>query len=411
MKILQRYVIGEVLRSFALALLTMTAIFVLFMVMAEALRMGLSPREIMNLVPYVIPGTLPYSVPVSLLFAVTVVFGRLASDNEIIAIKTAGLSAMTVLGPAFLLGGAISVTLLYSSGELIPRANTLAKLAIFKNSEDMFYRFLRRDRELNNPRWPFLIMARTVEGRTLIDPTFKHRVSEENPNSYDAVISARTAVINFDVAHNVARVYLDGAEVLQEEAKPSKEEGTQSNIVIINDNILELPLPEKQGMGPLQDKKLQERTTPEMVAEQKNYRKLLANERKRQSMAAALWMASGRIDRIPWGDFQKAFVDYQYWERKVNEYETEKQLRIALACGSLFFVLLGAPVGIRFAKRDFLSAFISCFMPIIIIYYPLMLLGQNMGKEGQLDPIKALWMGNLVLGILAGFVMPPVFKH
>ncbi len=97
--ILQRYVIGEVVRSFGLALLTMTAIFVLFMVAAQARDIGLSPGDISHLVPYVIPSTLPYTVPVSLLFAATVVYGRLAGDNEIIAIKTAGLSVWSVLRP------------------------------------------------------------------------------------------------------------------------------------------------------------------------------------------------------------------------------------------------------------------------------------------------------------------------
>ncbi len=94
--ILQRYVMGEVLRAFLLALLTITIVIVLFMVMVEAAKMGLTPREILHLVPYVIPGSLPYTIPVSLLFSVTVVYGRLASDNEVIAVKTAGLSAWTV---------------------------------------------------------------------------------------------------------------------------------------------------------------------------------------------------------------------------------------------------------------------------------------------------------------------------
>ncbi len=53
-----------------------------------------------------------------------------------------------------------------------------------------------------------------------------------------------------------------------------------------------------------------------------------------------------------------------------------------MALGSLLFVILGAPVGILFAKRDFLSAFMTCFMPIILIYYPLMLFGVNTSKEG-----------------------------
>ena len=52
---------GEVTRSFGLALLTMTAIFVLFMVAAQARDIGLSPNDILHLVPYVIPSTLPYT--------------------------------------------------------------------------------------------------------------------------------------------------------------------------------------------------------------------------------------------------------------------------------------------------------------------------------------------------------------
>ena len=59
-----------------------------------------------------------------------------------------------------------------------------------------------------------------------------------------------------------------------------------------------------------------------------------------------------------------------------------------MAFGSLLFVLLGAPIGIRFARRDFLSAFMTCFLPIIAIYYPLMLGGVNMSKEGQLAPYR-----------------------
>ncbi len=82
-----------------------------------------------------------------------------------------------------------------------------------------------------------------------------------------------------------------------------------------------------------------------------------------------------------------------------------------MSCGSFFFVFLGAPVGILFAKRDFLSAFISCFVPIIVLYYPLILLGVNMGKDGLLNPTVALWAGNTVLGVLAGFVLPSVVKH
>ena len=402
LSIIQRYVIGEVLRAFTLALVAMTSIFVLFMVMAEALKFGASPGDLLLFVPYVIPSTLPFTIPVSLLFSVTVVYGRLASDNEIVAIKTSGVHPMNVLWPAYILGTVLSVFLLHASGTWIPRANSLAKLILFKNSEEMFYNFLRRDHELKNPRWPFQIMCRTVEGKTMIDATFKHRERADSQDTFDAIISAKRANIKFDYKNNIAHVYLDGAEITQK--------GKNSNIVLINNNTLDMPLP-GAGMDMMGVKKMQEWTDAELSHEQLKVRARLRDERKRQSYAAALWIATGRIQRVKWDEFQKAVIDYNTWIADDAKYETEKQFRHALAFGSLFFVLLGAPVGIRFARRDFLSAFISCFMPIIILYYPLTLIGINLGKEGVMDPIYTLWAGNCLLGVLTGLVLPPIIRH
>ncbi len=400
--IIQRYVIGEVLRSFILALVAMTGIFVLFMVMAEALKFGLTPGDIIRFVPFVVPSTLPFTIPVSLLFAVTVVYGRLASDNEIVAIKTAGKSATIVLIPTWILGAVMSGVLVYLSAIWIPRAAHEAKLVIFKNSEEMFYKFLRKDHELKNPRWPFLIFARTVEGKTMIDPTFKHRESLDNMDRFDTIIQAKKATIRFDYEHSVAHVYFVDAEI--------SNNGKNQNIVLINNNTLDMPLP-PGGDGMLLEKKTQEWTNTELVAEQKKVKVLIDQERKRQAISVAFGFGSGRVTGINWKEFQTAYIDYGEWQRRYDGYETEKQFRNSLAFGSFFFVLLGAPVGIRFARRDFLSAFITCFLPIIGIYYPLLLLGINLGKEGAYHPILTLWSGNFVMAVLTGIVLPPVIKH
>ena len=90
--IIQRYVLGALLSSFLMAMVALTTIFVLFIVMAEATRQGLAPQEVLMLVPYLIPGSLPYTLPVAVLFAVTIVYGRIAGDNEIMALKAAGIT-------------------------------------------------------------------------------------------------------------------------------------------------------------------------------------------------------------------------------------------------------------------------------------------------------------------------------
>jgi lipopolysaccharide export system permease protein len=411
--ILQRYVSGEVFRSFIMALLTITIVFVLFIVMTEATRMGLSPREILGLIPFVIPGSLPYTVPVSMLFAVTVVYGRLAGDNEIIAIKTAGQSAWIVLWPSISLGLAISVALLVGSRTAIPRANSMAKKAIIKTYEDGFYKFLKRDRELSNGAWEFVIKVEDVDvpKKELIGAWIKHRAAKPNPAVprlpgdegeaayFDMIIWAEKARIRFDIEHDVAHVYLDKSDI----------RGNKDGTYFINDSEFEFPLP--ADLKKMVRKPLQEMTASDLDAKEAEYIDLIALERKRQAFAAALKIAAGRVEWVDWKGMQAAFGDYAFWNSECKSFETERQMRTAMACGTFFFVFLGGPIGIRFARRDFLSAFITCFVPIIVLYYPLMLGGVNLGKSGIISPVIALWSGNVLLFVLATLVLRPVLRH
>ena len=404
--ILQRYVMGEVLRAFLLALLTITTIFVLFVIMAEASKKGLTPGDIIRLVPYTMPVSLPYTVPVALLFAVTVVYGRLAGDNEIVAVKACGLSALTVLKPSLFLGMVLGALLLFASYEVIPRSNSYAQKIVLGNLEEMFYKVLKKEREFNNPAWPFFIRVRDVDDKVLLGAIFKHRSGgPDKPNSFDAQVMADRATIAFDLDAQppVAHVSLWGSR--------SQSSGPNPQELHVNGKHIDIPIP---GAGRFNDlpPKIQEMTYSEMVAQQAKYLTLIRDERRRQAVGAAFWIASGRVGRVDWPHIRDASNDYQRWQRKYSELETEKHLRFALACGCLFFVLLGAPVGILFARRDFLSAFISCFVPIIVVYYPLTLAGVNLGKDGILSPLLAVWAGNLVLGLAAGFIaLPPVLKH
>ncbi len=399
MGILERYVIGEVARAFGLALLTMTAIFVLFMVAAQARDIGLSPDDIGHLVPYVVPSTLPYTVPVSLLFAATVVYGRLAGDNEIIAVKTAGLSVFRVLWPIFFLAGVLSGVLLLLSGSWIPQCTHHAKMVLFKDMEDMFYKMLAKDGVFNHPKWPFMIKVRDVHGARMIDATFMHKV--KGGSDYDAVIQAKSAELHFDLPAKRVRVFLKDSETQRFTAHPDS--------VLIDGDTLEIPIPPDSRFN--LDTKIQELTNREIIAALATNQRQINTVRKSEAIRAGFAFAMGRFDTIDWSSVHQAFREHSGWVRRRDELETEWHLRISMAFGSLLFVVLGAPVGILFARRDFLSAFMTCFLPIIGLYYPLMLFGVNMSKEGLMGPIKSLWTGNLLLGVLAGFVLPSVYKH
>jgi RNA polymerase sigma factor (sigma-70 family) len=107
------------------------------------------------------------------------------------------------------------------------------KIVQFRDLEDTFYKILKRDREFNHPRWPFVIKVRDVQGKTLIDATFTHRTNGKD-NEFDAVIQAKRAVLRVDLDAKIVRVLLEEVEV---------QNLIRNQDVILKSNALEFPIP------------------------------------------------------------------------------------------------------------------------------------------------------------------------
>ena len=98
-------------------------------------------------------------------------------------------------------------------------------------------------------------------------------------------------------------------------------------------------------------------------------------------------------------------------QQQVLALDVELQMRPALCLGCLCFVLVGCPVGIWMSRSDYLSAFITCFLPIVVLYYPLLLCGTNMAKAGKVHPLVALWSANALMGLIAVALFRKLLKN
>jgi len=100
----------------------------------------------------------------------------------------------------------------------------------------------------------------------------------------------------------------------------------------------------------------------------------------------------------------KNLADRKKYEKQQSLFmDVELLMRPALSMGCLGFILVGAPIGVWFSKSDYLSAFISCFLPIVVVYYPLMLCGTGMAKEGKIDPFILVWAADALMAVVGGF--------
>jgi lipopolysaccharide export system permease protein len=76
----------------------------------------------------------------------------------------------------------------------------------------------------------------------------------------------------------------------------------------------------------------------------------------------------------------------------------------------LCFAIVGAPMAIRMRNADFLTSFFLCFLPILVVYYPLLMFGIDRVKAGELPPI-AVWIGNLLVTVWGIWLLRRVVRN
>src|SRR5438270_12437623 len=197
--LLHRMILWELGKVFSLSLIGITGILLMAGIIAEASQQGLGPEQILEIIPFLIPSTLPYTIPATTLFATCVVYGRLAHDNEILAIRAAGINLLHVVWPAVLLGVVMSTATMGLYYRVIPYTHRLMRTLFLKDVEEALYAMLRRDKQINYPKLSYAIFVRRVDGHKLYEAIFKRRDMREGHDGYDVVAWAREAELRVDL--------------------------------------------------------------------------------------------------------------------------------------------------------------------------------------------------------------------
>jgi lipopolysaccharide export system permease protein len=401
--ILTRSIFFELAKVFLISLVAITGIIVLAAVVVEASQRGLGPAQIIVAIPLLVPSMMPFIIPPTTLFASCVVYGRLAHDNEIIAIKSAGINILHVVWPGAFLGLVMSLSTLGLYYYLIPHTHLMLRTAVTNDMKGLVYSMLKKDgqfRELVRGRGGvktvYEIYVRGVQGQLLKNAIFKRR--DRLKGDYDVVAKAREAELEFNMLTKEVSVTMRDGHVL--DAKGA------SYYSYFQEQVWSIPLapPEKY------DQSSRDMTWQELLQARRDIKDEMnksANEASVSVAQEALMTGAKNLS----AQAQAAQYVQRNHKMRVYNLDTELHMRPALSFGCLFFVLVGCPVGIWFSRSDYLSAFITCFMPIVFIYYPIQLCCTNFSKDGKLHPAVALWAANTALGVIAMFLFRKLVKN
>ena len=84
----------------------------------------------------------------------------------------------------------------------------------------------------------------------------------------------------------------------------------------------------------------------------------------------------------------------------MNQYDVEIHKKFALAVACIVFVLLGAPIALRF-PRGGVGVVIGVSLAVFGLYYLGLIAGETLADDGYLPPYIAMWGANILFTLIA----------
>ncbi|MFA5038397.1 MAG: LptF/LptG family permease [Candidatus Omnitrophota bacterium] len=353
MRILRNYILKEFLGAFLLAVFILTFVMLLgnMIKLAELIiTKGISLWSAGKLFLYLIPFLFSFILPVSTLTAVLLSIGRLSGDNEIVAIRSSGISLFKILSPVVIVGIVMSLFAVILNNEIIPVSH-------FKSRE------------------------------TLVE------IGSKNPM---AALEAGTFITAFD--RFIIFIYrIDGNKFSNIRIYEPQGENKPPRTIIAKKGEFIL-LPDKEILK----LKLIDGTSDEInPSEPENFYKL---NFKTYFMNIDFKKQSGK-------EVNKKAKDMTLKElrEKISEFQsqgigtapllTEIYKRSTLAFSCLVFIIIGAPFAMITRRREKSLNFGFAFL-IMALYYLLLIGFETLSSEGKMDPALAMNMPNIIFGVL-----------
>jgi lipopolysaccharide export system permease protein len=259
----------------------------------------------------------------------------------------------------------------------------LLRAMVFNDAEELLYSLLKKHREIKYKQFPYQIFVLDVKGKKLISPVFKHMDAH---GIVDRVAHAREAELQVLPSKGQIKILM----------KHCYESGENENGYVTEKDVT-VDLPKDFGK---QDQRRPRDLTWQEILEQRvelegkleEIQRYIVYNTIRQALKDAPLELPAQIQ-----SFQEQITQTR---QQIVALDVELQMRPALSIGCVCFILVGCPVGIWFSRSDYLSAFITCFLPIVFVYYPLMLCGTGMAKEGRFNMIPLVWGADAVVGLM-----------
>lgn len=391
MTILTRYVIWNVMLVFTTTMLIFSLAFGGYMVSIAVIQNYIPFLVAVKLIPCILPQVFRATFPVAFLLACCFFFGKMTSNNEIIALKAMGIPIQRALYPVWIIGIILSVLCVWFNDLSLSWGERASTRVIVNGLEETIFNKLKLDGKFE-PEYQDMIL--NVQGVTESNKLIKPQLTNKRA---DFRVTAEQASLSIELRADSPRIdiTLDGAYV----------EHDQGRMVFQDSYTYPVPIPSIASLGDLGEPTMFQikDALDDLEAERAQmYRKLAIN--------GAFALVSGNFK-----EFQNSrWVDRYNSEKNFNNRRNKLKLKNPRSWASgftcFFFIWVGIPFSIRFGQKEYLLRSLFCFLLVLITYYPLLIVSVDGIKSGTLNAYF-VWTGNLVFGIVGLWLLNLIKRH
>ena len=432
MRLLTRYILKQLFMPFIFSLLIIVfVLFTQFLLRAidRFIGKGLDLGTIFEYLFLNLGWISALAVPMAVLVAALMAFGQFSEDNEITAMRSSGISFTTIVLPAITMGLLIAITLILFNAFIMPEMNFKARMLsgdIYRKRPDLNiepgyfmddlpdYSMIIRDKEdetlkdvrifskgINKSQTS--IHSKTGELSTIDDAIildlYDGEIHELDLNDYGNY--RRIEFVKHKITIPADDLFLNRRDTTSRSDREmtipmilDKRTNINDRINIVNGRIGRAFL--RIDMDSL--------VPPSLEASQL----LIDEEIVRFSSDSSnndddIYRKEKDVDIVR-RQLRNEYNLLRSYGKSSNKYNVELHKKFSLPVASILFIMTGASLGVLFRKGGFTIATGLSF-GFFLIYYILMIGGEDLADRGILSPMVGVWSPNLILFIIAAYLM------
>ncbi len=362
MKLIDRYVGGQLLLTFSLAVAVLSVVLVLgniFKQLLELLVKNDTPLElILSFLAYILPFSLSFTIPWGFLTAVLLVFGKMSGENELIGFRACGISVPRLCYSVLVLALICVGTCLWINIDVAPRAQAKMKEALYNIATNNPLAMFGSDRIIDAFPGNKIYVERN-EGPKLFN-MLVYQINEENLPT--KVIFAQSGLIETDHEKKDLLLHIfDGRYETRDEGEP--------------DNLLKI----KQGIT------MQESTLVISLEE-------LHDKKKGHGLSG---MTSNELLRRLKEEEKQAHMTEKERIEELSATRTEMSKRYSFALASFAFALIGVPLAITAHRKETSIGFLLS-LGVATAYFFFIIIANAVRENPRWHPELLMWVPNIL---------------